>query len=229
MNAKPPKSLAIVLSTAALVASLATTDARAATIQKGAVNELPPGEHTTYAFGDRSVWRNQEQDEITVVVTGVKRGIVSYLVSNGCTFTSFRASFYAQGPRWKNCEGSTGTAKVTRVGKSRLFPLKVGNAAKWKVRGKSSKGNKWSTTRSCKVRGTANVTVPAGNFDTYHVVCTDDWTIRQWYFSPEVGLNVVSIHAPRKGQKGRRTKIELVSYSPVARSGGTTAATSSGN
>ena len=122
MNAKPPKSLAIVLSTAALVASLATTDARAATIQKGAVNELPPGEHTTYAFGDRAVWRNQEQDEITVVVTGVKRGIVSYLVSNGCTFTSFRASFYAQGPRWKNCEGSTGTAKVTRVASRGCFP-----------------------------------------------------------------------------------------------------------
>ena len=141
----------------------------------------------------------------------------------------FQGKFLCSRPQVEELRRQHRDRESNPSGKSRLFPLKVGNAAKWKVRGKSSKGNEWSTTRSCKVRGTANVTVPAGNFDTYHVVCTDDWTIRQWYFSPEVRLNVVSIRAPRKGQKGRRTKIELFSYSPVARSGGTTAATSSGN
>ena len=61
----------------------------------GQAEYAPEGEHTTYAFGDRAVWRNQEQDEITVSGNrSSSRGIVSYLVrATDAPSLSFRAEF----------------------------------------------------------------------------------------------------------------------------------------
>ena len=86
---------------------------------------------------------------------------------------------------------------------------------------KAGKTNSWSTTRTCKVKGTANVTVPAGRFDAYRIDCSDDWTLYRWYFSPELRLPVLFIQKPRKGKTGRSAYQELVSFEPAGGSGGT--------
>ena len=198
-------------------------DTHAATIQKHTVNaELPPGQNPTYAFGDRVLWLVKGHGPIAEVVTGVSKSVVSWIKGDGCHFAKFKASRHAPGPRWKNCFGNTGSAKVARVGKSKLYPLKVGNTAKWKVRGKNPKGDKWTSIYQCEVRGTANVTVPAGKFDAYHVVCMDDWAIENSYVSPELKIPIlIEISPTKKDSKGPRLYQELLDYSPVNVTGDT--------
>ena len=166
MNDTSLRRLAITLSTAAVAVSIVVADGRAATIRKDTVKaELPPGQATDHAVGDRAVWMETKRGKLTAVVTGIKRGVVSRRLTDGCSYDLPQGNWQAPASRWKGCSGSTGTAKVARKGKSRLYPLKVGNTAKFSVRGKSKRAgnvNSWSTTRRCKVRGTANVTVPAG-------------------------------------------------------------------
>lgn len=218
----------VVLGVLAVAIAGGASDSHAATIQKHAVNaELPPGENPTYEFGDRVLWLIKGQGPVAEVVTGVSKSTVSWIKGDGCHFAKFKASRHAPGPSWKNCFDQTGTAKVSRVGKSRLYPLEVGNTEKWKVRGKSSKGNKWTSTYQCEVRGTATVTVPAGKFDAYHVVCMDDWAIENSYVSPKLKIPIlISLSPAKKGSSGPHLHQELLDYSPVNTTGYTADAAS---
>ena len=227
MNCTPLHRLAIALSTVAVVVSIAIDDGRAAKVRKNTVQaELPPGELVDHAVGDKAVWMHKKRGgkKFTVVVTGVKGGIVSWQRTDGCSYDVSRV--IGRPPtKWKNCYGGTGTAKVARKGKSRLYPLKVGNTEKFSVQGKNrragKKTNTWSTTRTCKVKSTANVTVPAGRFDAYRIDCSDEWTLYRMYYSTELRLPVLYIQAPRKGKTGRHAYQELVSFEPAKASGGT--------
>ena len=215
MNGAPLQPLAIALLTAAMVVSVTLADGHAAKIRKNTVkSELPPGELTDRTPGDKAVWKFKKLGEISIVVTGVKRGAVSERRSDGCSYDFFRGIPVAPGTKWKNCYGSSGTAKVARKGKSKLFPLKVGNSAKFSVQGKSKRAGKvstWATTRRCKVTGTANVTVPAGRFDAYRIDCSDDWNSYRYYYSPELRFPILFSQKPRAGKSGRRVHVELVS------------------
>ena len=203
--------LAITFSTAAVAVSIAVADGRAATIHKDTVKaELPPGQATEHAVGDRAVWMEKKRGKITAEVTDIKRGVVSRRWTDGCSYDIPEGNWHAPASRWKDCSGNTGTAKVKRKGKSRLYPLEVGNTARFSVRGKS-----WSTTRRCKVRGTANVTVPAGRFDTYRIDCSDEWIHYRWYYSPELRHPVLIIQTPNSGDSNRGLHMELVSYDPA--------------
>ncbi len=214
------QSLAIALLTAALVVSLTTADGHAAKIRKNTErSKLPPGELTDHALGDKAIWKDKKLGELSVVVTAVKRDAVSRRRADGCSYDFFEGVWAAPATKWKNCYGSSGTAKVARKGKSKLFPLKVGNSAKFSVKGKSKRAGKkastWEITRRCKVKGTANVTVPAGRFDTYRIDCSDKWNSYRMYYSPELRFPVLFFQKPLKGKSGRRTHTELVSLEPA--------------
>ena len=210
------RRIIIALGAFAVVVAGGIADSRAATIKKSTVNaELPPGKNPTYSFGDRVLWMVKGHGPVAEIVTGVKKSTLSWIKGDGCRFSTFKTSRHAPIPKWKNCLGNTGSAKVTRVGKSKLYPLKVGNTAKWKVRGKSSKGGKWSTVYQCEVRGTGNVTVPAGSFDAYHVVCANDWSVEETYVSPELRIPILLSITPKEDSGGLRLYQELIDYSPV--------------
>ena len=220
MKGTPLQSLAVALLTAALVVSVTIADGHAAKIRKNTEkSKLPPGELTDHALGDKAIWKYKELGELSVVVTGIKRDAVSRRRADGCSYDLFRGVWGAPATKWKNCNGSSGTANVTRKGKSKLFPLKVGNSAKFSVKGKSKRAGKktstWETTRRCKVKGTANVTVPAGRFDTYRIDCSDKWNSYRTYYSPELRFPVLFFQKPRKGKSGRRAHVELVSLEPA--------------
>ena len=219
MNGAPSQPLAVALLTAVVVVSVALADGHAAKIRKNTVkSELPPGELTDFALGDKAIWKFKKLGEVSIEVTGVKRGVVSRRRADGCSYDIFRGVWAAPATKWKNCYGSSGTAKVARKGKSKLFPLKVGNSAKFSVQGKSKRGgkvSKWATTRRCKVKGTANVAVPAGRFDAYRIDCSDDWNSYRYYYSPELRFPILFSQKPRKGKSGRRTHTELISLEPA--------------
>lgn len=73
-----------------------------------------------------------------------------------------------------------------------LFPLKVGNTAKFSHDGET-RGHRWSCSDKIEVTGTEKVTVPAGTFDTYLITTAQRDIGSSWrgdgtcWYSPEVG------------------------------------------
>ena len=179
--------------------------------QVAAKAELPPAELRIFRVGDKSVWRDKNGKEVTYEVTGVDDENVSAQGSDGCSWTA--PIGYGPSLEWSGCGGSAGTQTI-KEREGNLFPLQVGNTVRWKFKGKNNRGNSWSGTRKCNVKGTANVTVPAGNFDTYHIVCTENWSRREWHYSPELGRSVTSRRKPRGNSRTKFAYSELVSFTP---------------
>ena len=189
--------------------------------QVAAKAELPPAELPVIRVGDKSVYRDKKDKEFTYEVTSVDTESTSGLSNDGCRWTSVIG--YGPTLEWSGCGGSDGTQTIKKR-EGNLWPLQVGNKVRWKFKGKNNRGNSWSGTRKCNVKGTANVTVPAGNFDTYHIICTEDWSRREWqlaqvsrrewHYSPELGVSVTFLRKPRGNSRTKRTYQELVSFTP---------------
>lgn len=172
--------------------------------------ELPPAEAKRFNVGDQWVYLVNGEPQ-TSTVTAVDGDVYSGAnQSTGCEYQFIHAA-YAPGPSWKNCSGSSGTQQITRTGS--IFPMTVGATESWAVSGSNTKGDTWETTRNCEVKGTARVTVPAGSFDTYHVMCQDDWRVREWWFAPELGFSAISRN--RHKTRAETTTRELQSFTPA--------------
>ena len=174
---------------------------------------LEPMEAKRFEAGDRWVYLVNGKEEVETI-TAVDGDLYSGAnLTTGCEYTFFHAAF---GPAktFTNCNGSSGTQEVERSGS--IFPLTVGASESWDVSGRNTKGDTWDTTRSCEVEGTARVTVPAGTFDTYHVVCNDTWRVRERWVAPELGFSVIRRDAHK--ERGEVKTRELVSFTPAASS-----------
>lgn len=172
--------------------------------------ELGPADARRFNVGDQWVYVVNGKPE-TSTITGVDGDVFSGKnQTTGCEF-QFIFAAYAPTPNWKDCGGSSGTQQISRTGS--IFPMTVGATESWAVSGSDTKGDTWETTRSCEVKGTARVTVPAGSFDTYHVMCQDDWRIREWWFAPELGISAISRN--RHKSRAEITTRELQSFTPV--------------
>ena len=180
--------------------------------QVAAKAELPPAELPVRRVGDKSVYLNKKGKEETYEVTGVDSESTSgQSIDDGCSWTSVNGF----GPviEWSECPGGSGTRTIKKR-KGGLFPLEVGNKASWKFRGKNNKGDSWSDTRKCHVKGTANVTVPAGSFDTFHIVCSENWARWELHYAPELGVDVTYRRKPRGNSQSKSRYLELVSFTP---------------
>ncbi len=176
--------------------------------------ELPPGVRKGFAVGDRSVWKQLDGKELSWETVKLDGSIAEVHNSAGCMVVTDLSS-YSPALSWRDCSGSAGSRKIEKHSGG-LFPLAVGNAESWQYSGRNDKGNTWSGTRSCEVAGTANVTAPAGNFDTYHVICTDGSARYDRWFSPELGISVISSKAPLPGKKSSSYHRELIRFEPGA-------------
>ena len=174
--------------------------------------ELAPAEAPTFTVGSKMTWREEGEDDLTSEIVSVDGNKVTIQVDNGCnsTFTSDGFNLWT---RWENCGGNTGSSRFERPGG--IFPLEVGKKETYKTRGKNDKGHTWSSTWTCRVTETANVTVPAGNFDTYRVVCKDKWRRKDYYFAPELGSNVIISQSPIGSSRARAYRQELVKLEPA--------------
>jgi hypothetical protein len=89
----------------------------------------------------------------------------------------------------KNMNGRNLKLTVKGGNYKEFWPLKVGNKAAidytWAVN-----GNAGNNTRYCEVLSQENITVVAGNFDTYKVQCYEgqgQWYERRtWYYAPKI-------------------------------------------
>lgn len=164
--------------------------------------EKPPG----LQLGDAVIWLVNGKKEQRNEVTDRDDRQVTIAEDTGCVF-SLPTSGYAPAYSFTNCNGFTGTQNVEAPSES-PFPLTVGKSWTYAYSGSNTKGGEWNDTRRCKVEATARITVPLGEFDTYKVVCNDEFHRRTWYVSPEQGMSVKFI-SHYKPQNSTRT-IEMV-------------------
>lgn len=198
-----PFSISI-LSAAALAAAACAPQVET----KPALSELAPMVERLPVVGDTIVW-DRNGTQVTRVVTSFDGKMQTIESSDGCAYTS--GTGYAPSVSWSNCDPwSDGTQTVEPSGE--IFPLAVGNTMSFKASGKNVDGDTWDTVRECSVKGTVNITVPAGTFDTYHVSCVDEWNVRDFYVAPELGQTVLY----RQLRKSRNETIlqKLISFEP---------------
>ena len=160
--------------------------------------------------GDQETWRNKKGEEWTRTVVGMDETTATFEDSERCTFTRPHEVF-AQWLEW-NCPWEAASNTVTLT-KGDVWPLEAGKKWRYKYAGSTKKGEKWKGKESCQVKEEVRVKVPAGEFDTFHVVCKTRNFRRHYYISPELETNVMYKRTHRSGQQPARTH-KLVSRSP---------------
>ena len=198
-----------ILATLTIVLVLGGTRVMAA--ETGPVSApLEPMAEPAMHVGDKETWRNKKGEEWTRTVVGLDETTVTFEGRDGCTFTRPHEVF-AQWLKWTNCpRDGSGTTSLT---KGDIWPLETGRKWWYKYAGSNKKGQKWKGKMSCKVKEEIRISVPAGAFDTFHVVCKTKRITREYYISPETGTNVMYKRTHKYGKQPARAQ-ELVSYSP---------------
>ncbi len=182
-----------------------------AAAQTAGKTELPPGEWRTFKVGDKWVWRNQDGKESTREIIALDGPIATIRSGDGQCTVKVRLDGYARPLAWEYCRWSAwGRQYVSRNGN--MFPLKVGNTESWDYEGGNG-SRTWSGTRNCEVKEAVKITVPAGTFDTYHVLCTEQWWRNQFYFSPKLGTTVAIVRTPLG--RGSFSHLKLVRFIPA--------------
>ena len=118
--------------------------------------------------------------------------MVSVRRDDGCSWTSMTYMF-APSLKWNNCYGTSvdGTQKIIET-KGSPWPLSDKTEFQYTFTGKykDDLGQPWQSTRECKVDKQVRVKVPAGEYDTYKLVCEDDWLKMTYWIAPELGYHV---------------------------------------
>ena len=106
---------------------------------------------------------------------------------DGCRWTRMTYMF-APALSYDNCYGTSGTQTIVET-KGSPWPLTEQTEFQYSFTGKykDNLGNPWRSTWKCKVDNQVKVKVPAGEYDTYKMVCEDDFMKRTYWISPELG------------------------------------------
>ena len=174
--------------------------------------ELPAGEWRTFKVGDKWVWQNQDGREYTREIVALEGNVATIATEGGKCRVKARLDGYARPLAWENCSwGAWGRQSLKRNGN--MFPLRVGNTESWDYEGGNG-SRTWSGTRHCEVKEAVRITVPAGSFDTWYVLCTErGWARIQFYFAPVLGTTV-AINRTQLA-RGRSSHLELVRFIPA--------------
>jgi hypothetical protein len=90
----------------------------------------------------------------------------------------------------------------------KLFPLEVDKSVRFSVTTNPPGGDKVKSVEKCNVTGTPSISIRAGNFNTFEILCWRQGYFETLYYAPKVGHIVLYI---RDGIFDKVTK-ELVSY-----------------
>jgi hypothetical protein len=150
--------------------------------------ELAPIERPNHAVGTRFVFKRRDGKDVTLTITA-RADDGSYTVENseGCAYTRPDNNRFAPELSWRGCDGTEGTQQI-QASEGSIWPLKVGATQRWTYDGKNSSGQSWQGARTCEVPAAVRVTIAAGAFDAFKVVCRDEGegfhATRTWYVAP---------------------------------------------
>lgn len=149
---------------------------------------LAPAPLPHYAVGDRFTWL-KSGDEVTVEVAGITGDQIMWSATDGATWTT-TADFAMPATEWSTPDNGKGQQQASGI-MGALFPLEVGKTMTMQVMGSSAEWpQSWQLPRECAVESQQRVTVPAGSYDTYKVVCKSAERIYTYFYAPEIGHNV---------------------------------------
>jgi len=195
------------VSCAALVACASTSNESGA--DKMAVSiPLPPAEMPpATTVGTEYQWiKNGERHDSKILA--VSDGVLSGESSDGCKWKTTDWQFTPT-LAWEECDGYTGS-RTLKKSKGSPWPMQVGNKWSHSYSSVTSKGTGYSWKYRCNVRNTERVSVPAGEFDAFKIVCKDKWNVRTEWFAPEyAGGSTVRIKYERDSGT---TDYELVKF-----------------
>ena len=175
---------------------------------------LEPAPLPICRIGDRFLYDDGSTEEL-VAIEGER---VTWRRRTGGTFVRYR-NLALPKLIWDLPERA-GTAQVSAAADA-LWPLEVGQKAAFAEAVEATdkterKRLSYARGQRCWVDGTENLTVPAGSFDTYRIVCEhsgSSWSPRarnqrhSWYYAPALGHYVMEL------QEGDDTKVRrLAAY-----------------
>ena len=183
-----------IATSSALAAALVIGACQAPVETKPASKDLGEADLQAFAVGSEWLGLRNGKEHSTVLVSR-EGDVATFEASGGCRYTR-TDNVFSPATKFTNCRGNTGSQTITGVEGS-IWPLKIGNTQSWSLTGRNTAGNTWSTTRRCEVESAERITVPAGEFDAYKVVCKDSWRTRTWYYAPDVKSAVLftNLHA----------------------------------
>ena len=144
-----------------------------------------------FLSGTEVHWLKEGEEAITYYYESVDADMVTVRRSDGCIWTSMTYMF-APTLKWSNCYGTSvdGTQEIIET-KGSPWPLSDRTEFQYTFTGKYSNDlGQWQSTRTCKVDKPVRVKVPAGEYDTFKLVCENDWNKRTYWISPELGYPV---------------------------------------
>lgn len=193
--------------TALIVSILLPAAIAAPTVLAAEGKPLKPMAKPAIKLGTTKVWRDNRSQWMVMTMSADER-TVSYATTGGCRFTQGHEEF-SPWLKWEGCFFGTGegTAKLIE---GKIWPLQTGTRFVWRFTGNNQKGQSWDDKMECTVKGTARIAVPAGEFDTYQVVCEDRWNERTWYVAPKLGTTVKFSRARHDGSRSYAR--EMVSF-----------------
>lgn len=184
-------------------------------VQEAAVTAtLPPMPRAEHEVGYTRVSIKDGTTEHRETLIAQDAEANTWISSTGCSWTVPRTGF-APATEWSSCSSADGTATVKGANTSGIYPLTVGKRWSYEVAGKNVTGFPWSGERRCEVESQARVTVPMGTYDTYKVVCGDQWSVRTWYLAPEVDATVLFTRQAVKSDWSERYELKELTTQTV--------------
>lgn len=195
---------------AAFVMITASCDPESKVKTENVLQNLPEAPEPVYHVGAKfSMKRGDEIIESEIVE--IDGNLIAVKVGDECVYRR-RSDGYGPAISWDNCNGSSGSIAVEEF--ESIFPLKVGRKSSYKYSVVNDDGERFEHDRVCSVTGTARVSVPAGEYDTYEIHCDDGSWLRKYFYSPEIKLDVISERLRKSGDLGGGYyRNELINYS----------------
>jgi hypothetical protein len=122
---------------------------------------------------------------------------------DGCVWVRTKDHPFAAWKSWNGCTFPDGTNDIERIEDTPIWPLKVGNKWSYRQQGSNVEGRTWETVRTCEVPEETRIKTALGEFDTFKVVCDDDWNRYTWYIAPSYDMTVYYEYF-RKGENSTR-------------------------
>src|SRR3989339_1042858 len=177
---------------------------------------MAPAQLPSAYIGDKYYYSNGSREQ----VASINGEMVNLINSSNRKLTNFR-NFALPQPY---AEGSTSEYfKKTNAPTNALWPLSVGQSARFSTDGRTVSKNSGAITDykqkwACEVAGTEHIRILAGEFDTYRVECKRYsttgkwWQTRTWYYAPAIGTTVLQRDYYKKG--GAERILELTAVRP---------------
>ncbi len=174
---------------AGVLAISACASTEKAPVEAEAVHEgvNAPAQLVRYAAGSSWQWVEKGGREINATIVAVDGDNYQYALDNGCTFTR-DITLFAPETKWRNC-ATSGALEIVKT-EGQIWPLAIGNKQSWIMKDESGRD---LGARSCVVNDRKNVSVPAGEFDAFEVVCEGRGHSKTSYYAPAMKSVISSV------------------------------------